>query len=169
MPRSAGELARDLFRLLFTERDFDAVARYWTEATVDHFLALGESIQGPQALRAFFGELFAAMPDARMVVERVIEMERHAVVQWVLEGTMDGKPFRGIQAPHRPLKLRGVDVLRFDDVGRLAENTIYFDGADFARQLGMLPRQGSTADRAMLGAFNAVVRVRTRLPGARAR
>ena len=60
----------------------------------------------------------------------------------------------------RPLRLRGVDVIRFDDADCIEENTIYFDGADFARQLGMLPRQNSTADRAMLGLFNTTVRLR---------
>jgi steroid delta-isomerase-like uncharacterized protein len=158
--RSAGELAREIFRHLFDERDLPATERYWSTRTVDHFLALGESIQGPRALGAFFRELFAAVPDARMTVERVVDGERIAVVQWTLEGTMKGTPFHGILASGRPLRLRGVDVIRFDDADCIEENTVYFDGADFARQLGMLPRQNSTADRAMLGVFNTTVRLR---------
>ena len=95
-----------------------------------------------------------------MTVERIVESGRVAVVQWTLEGTMKGTPFHGILASGRPLRLRGVDVIRFDDADCIEENTIYFDGADFARQLGMLPRQNSTADRAMLGLFNTTVRLR---------
>lgn len=158
--RSAGELARDIFRRLFDEKDLSATARYWSERTVDHFLALGESIQGPQALTAFFRELFAAVPDARMTVERIVDGGRVAVVQWTLEGAMKGTAFRGILAPGRQLRLRGVDVIQFDDADCIKENTIYFDGADFARQLGMLPRQNSPADRAMIGVFNTTVRLR---------
>ena len=41
------------------------------------------------------------------------------------------------------------------------ENTVYWDGAGFARQIGMLPRQGSAADRAMLASFNALTWLRT--------
>ncbi len=167
--RSAGELARDLFQRLFTDRDFPAVEPYWSDRTVDHFLALGESVRGSQALGAFFRELFAAVPDLRLEVERVVDGGRDAVVQWTLQGTMNGRPFRGIEPSGRPLRLRGVDVIRFDDAGRVEENTIYFDGAEFARQLGMLPRQNSRADRAMLGVYNATVRVRRHLPHVRRR
>ena len=39
-------------------------------------------------------------------------------------------------------------------------NTGYFDGASFARQIGMLPPDGSGADRAMKSAFNAVTKLR---------
>ena len=39
-------------------------------------------------------------------------------------------------------------------------NTAYYDGASFARQVGMLPAEGSGAERAMKGAFNAVTKMR---------
>lgn len=61
------------------------------------------------------------------------------------------------------MALRGCDVFRFTEEGKLDVNTIYYDGAEFARQLGMLPPRDSVADRAFLGAFNARVRLRRRL------
>ena len=36
----------------------------------------------------------------------------------------------------------------------------YFDGASYARQIGMLPPDGSGADRAMKSAFNTVTKLR---------
>jgi hypothetical protein len=39
--------------------------------------------------------------------------------------------------------------------GKLKHNTIYYDGLAFARQIGMLPREGTLADKAMTTAFNA--------------
>jgi hypothetical protein len=45
----------------------------------------------------------------------------------------------------------------------VAQNTVYYDGLAFARQIGMLPREGSTADRAVLAAFNATTKAKTRL------
>ena len=39
-------------------------------------------------------------------------------------------------------------------------NTAYYDGASFARQVGMLPPEGSGAERTMKSAFNAVTKVR---------
>ena len=45
-------------------------------------------------------------------------------------------------------------MLRVED-GQIVENNAYTNGAEIAQQLGLLPRRGSTADRAMTGAFNA--------------
>jgi hypothetical protein len=53
--------------------------------------------------------------------------------------------------------------MRFDDNGRVEENTVYYDGADFARQIGMLPPRDSALDRGVLSAFNAGTRLRQRL------
>lgn len=58
--------------------------------------------------------------------------------------------------------MRGCDVMKFDD-GKLKSNTIYHDGLAFARQIGMLPREGSPADKAITTAFNASTDVKARL------
>jgi hypothetical protein len=64
--------------------------------------------------------------------------------------------------------VRGVDAIQLDPEGRIVENTVYYDGLTFARQIGMLPRQGSAADRAMLAAFNAATKARVWLRELRA-
>ena len=48
--------------------------------------------------------------------------------------------------------------------GLLVDNTIYYDGLSFARQIGMLPSAGSRGDRAMTAAFNAQTDLRRKLP-----
>ena len=45
-------------------------------------------------------------------------------------------------------------MLRVED-GQIVENNAYTNGVQLAQQLGLLPPPGSTADRAMTGAFNA--------------
>jgi hypothetical protein len=42
---------------------------------------------------------------------------------------------------------------------QIRHNTIYYDGAGFARQIGMLPSQGSLADRMLVSIFNAKSRL----------
>jgi hypothetical protein len=59
--------------------------------------------------------------------------------------------------------IRGVDVIRFDADGKIETNTVYYDGAEFARQVGMLPKRDSAADRAVLAAFNAATKLKRRL------
>jgi steroid delta-isomerase-like uncharacterized protein len=113
-------------------------------------------------VRAFFADLFAAFPDFDIEVVHLVGDESSAVIQWRARGTFTGSPFQGVHATGRAVDLRGCDVMEFDD-GRLRHNTIYYDGLAFARQIGMLPREGSSADKAMTAAFNAGVDVRSRL------
>jgi steroid delta-isomerase-like uncharacterized protein len=159
---SAQELARVSFEAL-ARRDIDSVEQYWNEDSVDHFLAIGE-FRGRDAIAGFFRETFAAFPDFLIEVERITGDEDVAVVQWRASGTFSGGPFLGIEPTGRPVEIRGVDVMEWRD-GILARNTIYYDGADFARQIGLLPRRDSTADRALTAGFNAVSKVRARLRG----
>jgi len=44
--------------------------------------------------------------------------------------------------------------------GLIVRNTVYYDGAAFARGVGMLPAQDSGAEKAMYTAFNAATRLR---------
>ncbi len=166
--RSPGQLAREMFEALFERRDIDAVRPFWTDSTVDHFLALGFDARGPEQIAAFFAELHAAIPDMKMTIENIVEDDRHAVVQWHATGTFDGAPFQGVEPTGGRIELRGCDAFRFTEDGKVDVNTIYYDGAEFARQIGMLPARDSTADRALLAGFNARVRLRRRLARRRA-
>jgi hypothetical protein len=47
--------------------------------------------------------------------------------------------------------------------GRVLSNTVYYDGATLARQIGMLPHSGSVVEHAMLSMFDAVTWLRQRL------
>jgi len=162
--RTPSQIARDLFRRLFDDRDLSDPYQLWGEDSVDHFLAAGRSVRGAPALAQWFGELFAAVPDFRMeVLNAFDDGDRQAVVQWHADGTFTGSPFLGIEATGRRVEIRGVDVMRFDDDGTIEENTVYYDGAEFARQVGMLPARDSAADRMTLAAFNAKTRLAQQL------
>lgn len=56
-------------------------------------------------------------------------------------------------------------MIRLASDGRVDTNTVYFDGAAFARQVGMLPAAGSAGDRAVTAAFNGLTRLRRRIRG----
>ena len=104
----------------------------------------------------------AAFPDWNLEVEQVFDDgDAHAIVQWSATATFEGTPWQGIEPSGSKLTLRGVDVITLDADGIVVENTVYYDGIAFARQVGMLPRQDSAADRAMLATFNAAMKART--------
>ena len=68
----------------------------------------------------------------------------------------------GIEPTGTSIRLHGMDCFTIRD-GLVVHNHVIYDGASFARQIGMLPAQDSAADRGLTKAFNASTRVRARL------
>jgi hypothetical protein len=68
-------------------------------------------------------------------------------VAW--DGNLHREEVPGYSRARGKDRLRGCDVVEIRD-GLVVDNTVYWDGAAFARQVGLLPPQGSLADRAML-------------------
>jgi steroid delta-isomerase-like uncharacterized protein len=157
-PSDLRERALWIFGLL-DRHDLSRAAEIWKPDAVDYFLAVGP-YRGRDAIVGFFEEMFAAFPDFRIQVEDVVVDGRRVAVRWTAGGTFDGAPFLGVDATGNHVELRGIDFLVMAEDGLVVENTIYYDGAGFARQIGMLPAQGSTADRVMTVAFNALTRLR---------
>jgi steroid delta-isomerase-like uncharacterized protein len=162
---SLDQRVREIFRALFDDRDLSDPYRYWSDDSVDHFLAAGKTVRGAEALAQWFRDLFAAVPDWKVEIENTVDDgDRQVVVQWHATGTFDGdSAFLDVEPNGRALEIRGVDVIRMDENGKVATNTVYYDGADFARQIGMLPARDSAADRAMLRAFNGATKLKRRL------
>jgi steroid delta-isomerase-like uncharacterized protein len=139
-------------------RDADAMVAHWREDGVEDIVAVG-MLRGRDELRDYFRSMFAAMPDARTTITRLVAGEQSCAVEFRIEATMEGAPFMGIEPSGKHIEIRGMDLFELED-GKLVSNTSYFDGAGIARQIGMLPADGSGADRAMKSAFNAVTKLR---------
>lgn len=155
---SAEQVARAYFDAL-TAQDVDAMAALWHEDGVEDIVPLGV-YRGPEGVRSVFTELFAAVPDFAFTVQRVLADDRVAVVEWRASGTFDGGPFNGIEPTGSYLQLRGADWVEVEE-GKIARNTGYYDGAAFARGIGMLPAEDSTAERAMIAGFNTLTKLRS--------
>lgn len=141
--------------------DLDAMLTFVHDDAVYDFVVVGE-LRGKTAIRGFFGELIGAFPDFDLDVVHMTGDDQHAVLQWHATGTFTGASFQGIHPTGRSVELRGCDVVRVED-GKVRSNTIYYDGLAFARQIGLLPREGSATDKAMTAAFNASTDIRARL------
>jgi steroid delta-isomerase-like uncharacterized protein len=139
-------------------RDPAAIGEHWHEDGVDDIVPLGVK-RGRREIEEFFRAVFAATPDLETTVTRVVAGEKQAAVEWRMRGTFDGAPFQGIEPTGRPVEMRGLDMLEVED-GKIRSITGYYDGAEYARQIGMLPPQDSGAERAMASAFNAVTKLR---------
>lgn len=160
---SNAELVRWTFEVLNT-RDVETLRQMWTQATVERFPS--GTLHGADAIAGYFATIFAALPDMHMQVVAIAETGEDVFVHWHLTGTHTGVPFEGIEATGRAIALDGMDHFIVRD-GTVASNFVVFDQMQFARQIGMLPPDGSAADRATKAAFNAKTRLLGRLRGRR--
>lgn len=162
---SNGELVRWAFEMI-NAHDVDALRQVWTDATSERFPS-GSEI-GADAMAGYFERLFAAVPDVHMQVVALAESGEDVFVHWHMTGTHSGAPFEGIEPTGSAIALDGMDHFVMRD-GTVATNFVVFDQMQFARQIGMLPADGSPGDRATKAAFNAKTRLLSRLRGRRSR
>jgi predicted ester cyclase len=158
--RSPVELARTVFEEVLNQRDADALRPYWAEEIVEVFPT--GTLRGRQAVRDYFAEVFAALPDFHIEAERVAGDEETVFVKWHLSGTFSGEPWMGVEPTGSRIELDGMDCFTVRN-GLVVHNHVIYDTTSFARQVGMLPAQGSVGDRAMTAVFNARTRLRDRL------
>ncbi len=159
-PSTPRAVAKAYFAAL-SRRDVDAMVACWAPGGREHIRGQVDTT-APDGVRAYFTELFTAMPDLRFDVEAITVDRERAVVRWTLEGTFGGGPFGGIEPTGARIRLEGMDELTVRD-GLITQNNAFTDSMTFARQVGMLPAEDSPADRRVLRAFNAKSRVAARL------
>lgn len=154
------DVARAYFEAM-AAADLDEAAKYWAPDILERIAPVGD-LKGPREVRAFFEQLFTAVPDMRFEVLDLIAADNKAAVRWRSAGTFCGGPFQGIEPTGSRIELEGLDLLTIED-GLIHRNDAYYDGTQFARQVGLLPPRDSTAERGMTAAFNARTRVWHRL------
>lgn len=153
---SNAELVRWAFEML-NQHDVGPLRQFWTDETVERFP--DRTCHGVDEIVAYFEEAFAAIRDFHMEVLAIAEDGDDIFVHWRLTGVHDG-PMQGIEPTHKPLELDGMDHFVVRD-GEVVSNFVIFDQMQYARQVGLLPKDGSAADRGLKGVFNA----RTKLAG----
>lgn len=153
------ELIRWAFDTL-NAHDVAPLRQFWTATTVERFPT--ETAVGVDQIAAYFQAAFDAVPDFHMEIQGLAEQGNDVFVRWHMTGTHTGTPWQGIAPTGRSIALDGIDHFVFRD-GAVESNFVVFDQLQFARQIGMLPPDGSPADRGMKGAFNAKTRLLARL------
>jgi len=154
--------AADTARVYFeahSRHDVDALRALWDPEVVIEITSQG-IFRGPEECGHYFDGLYRAVPDAEMIVDRIVGEDGVAVVQWRLRGNFSGDPLpAGIDATGGWVELRGCDVVEVSD-GKVTRITAYIDGMELARSLGMLPPMDSAGERAMISAFNLATKAR---------
>jgi steroid delta-isomerase-like uncharacterized protein len=152
------QLVRWAFDLL-SAHNVAPLKRFWTQQTVERFP--DRTCVGTEEIAAYFEALFAAVPDARLEVLAVAEQGDDVFVQWRMTGTHRG-PLMGIEATGKRLAIDGIDHFVIRE-GKVVSNFVVVDQLQYARQIGMMPAEGSSADRFAKGAFNVATRLLSNL------
>jgi predicted ester cyclase len=151
--KGAKTIVREYFDAL-AEQDLDSAVAIWKPGGIDTLHGIGELV-APDGIRQYFGDLFRAFPDWRFEVVELVGGGNLAAGRWRVEATFTGPGrFQGVAPTGKRIVLEGCDMFRVEDE-LIVENNAYTNGMQIAQQLGLLPPQGSTAERAMTGAFNA--------------
>ncbi len=159
--RKAESVARRYFGAI-DARDLEQAVSLWAEGGREYVRGQVDT-QAPDGVRTFIGELIDALPDLSMQVLSTTTEGERCGVQWRLTGTFAGPgSFGGVAPTGNPIALEGFDLLTVRD-GLIQANDAFTDSMTFARQIGMLPPQGSSAEQRITGAFNAKTRLTSRL------
>jgi glyoxylase-like metal-dependent hydrolase (beta-lactamase superfamily II)/ketosteroid isomerase-like protein len=154
--RSVGSEAETIARRYFEAidaHDVQAATAMWADGGRENVRGQVD-VLAPEGVREFIGELVGAMPNLNMQVLSTTSEGECCGVQWRLTGTFAGPGhFGGVAPTGNPIELEGFDLLTVRD-GLIQSNDAFTDSMTFARQVGMMPPQGSNAEKRLTGAFN---------------
>ena len=154
----ATEVLREHFEALGRH---DIPAARWAPDVVAEITSQGV-FRGREEIARFFEELFAAVPDAEMIIDRILGDEKVAAIEWRMRGNFTGTPLTGLEATGGWIEARGCDVAEVSN-GRIDRITAYTDGMELARSIGLMPAKDSGSERALIQAFNLATRARLAL------
>lgn len=111
------------------------VAGYATDAALHGF---PPQVVDTESLGDFYAGMWAAVPDARISIEDLIEAADRAAVRLILRGTQEGA-LMGVPASHRPFEISVMTILRFGTDDRVVERWNTADVLALLQQIGALP------------------------------
>ncbi len=142
--------------------DIEAAVAMWAPGGREHVRGRVD-VLAPEGVRDFLAELPRAMPDMRMEVQATTTEGERCAVMWRLTGTFAGPgSVGGVEPTGSRIDLEGIDLLTIRD-GLIQSNDAFTDSMTFAREIGMMPPQGSRSEQRMAGAFNTKTRVQSSL------
>lgn len=111
------------------------VALYATDAVVTQAVRDGGTFRGPDEIGAWVGDNLAAIPDLTMTATNTVIQDDRIAWEWVYTGTYTGDYPTLPAGQGQAITLRGASFLVMRD-GLIAQETVYFDNADFLAQVG---------------------------------
>jgi steroid delta-isomerase-like uncharacterized protein len=119
----------------YNRHDPDAAAALYDEHVTNVQMPYGKPVQGREAMRATYVNVFQAFPDIRVEAEQILEDGEWVSVAWHFSGTMQGT-FAGQPPNNARFTLRGCEMFHVVD-GKIRVQRGYWDKATMFSQLGI--------------------------------
>jgi steroid delta-isomerase-like uncharacterized protein len=96
----------------------------------------GEHHEGRDAVRGYYEDLLASLPDLHIDVTRGLAAEEGVALEVRISGTHLG-PWRGLPPTGRPVMFPLCGLYTFDEEGKVAGERIYYDRGSVLQQVGL--------------------------------
>ena len=133
MTTGAADVVRTLHARLLGERDEGVVDELFAPDFVSHNMP-PELPQGVEGVKAFFAMFRDALPDVEVAIDEVVADGDRAAVATTTTGTHTGE-LMGMAPTGRRVSVTGIDMIRVDASGRIAEHRGLTDTVGLLRQL----------------------------------
>ncbi|WP_170182418.1 ester cyclase [Blastococcus colisei] len=164
MERPEIEIVRALYDA-FNAGDLDGAAGLVSDDFQLTDVAAGQTLNGPDGCRQWLGMFRTALPDASAELVTVMAEGPRVATEHVGRGTHRGPLVSGggtIPPTGRTIELRLAELFDVQQ-GRITALHAYYDSASLMRQLGLLPPQGSSAERGMTSLMALGVKAQQRI------
>jgi steroid delta-isomerase-like uncharacterized protein len=138
--------------------DVEGIGRVCADNIVE-VLSGTAPLEGIDNELAFARDLFAAFPDLEIEVTRLLANGLVVAAEWTRSGTFTGADFQGLPANGARFDSPAAGFFEIEN-GLIKRITAYADVNKFARDLGVVPPEGSLAEHLALGMFRARVRMK---------
>ncbi len=119
----------------YNNHDVESLIELYDEEVVNVQQPYSHPVQGMEAMREVFRKTFLAFPDIHIDIEKALEQEDGAAIEWIFSGTMRGE-FAGHPPTGRRFSMRGCEVFRFRE-GLIVSQHGYWDKQTMFSQLGI--------------------------------
>lgn len=132
-----GDFILEMYNKIWERRLFNEVTSFYTENAVVQYVCDKLAV-GHQQIQGMLVSLFASVPCARFLVERVTcnqgqgKNQWDVAVRWRIKGLHEGIGFFG-QPSHKVIEILGISHLAVRN-GKITEELTLFDGLDVLRQ-----------------------------------
>jgi len=141
------QLAQDFIDVVYNGGDLDAIPRFIADDFVDHSPGAPPDARGPGFVRRQAEGTYAAFPDLKFAIERMLAEGDLVAIHWSSEGTASAQAAGG-GAEGKSVRIEGISIFRYDDEGKVAESWDLVDRAGMMAQLGFEIRPPGSADGA---------------------